>query len=169
MNESKTQISQNQFLRLLKPILILPFNVMGTIPSLILWFSGRFETLNFEILSLALGCVLICIGLFIGTNTFFLLVKLGKGTPAPWDPPQNLVIVGIYKYVRNPMMIAVWFILIGESIVFHSFQIFLWFIVFLILCLTLIPLFEEPQLERSFGNVYRAYKNKVPRWIFRIK
>ena len=155
--------------RLLKPILIFPFNVLGVIPFFILRFSGKFDNLNFEILSLFFGCLFICIGFLTTWVTVALFVKIGKGTPAPWDPPVNLVKEGIYKYVRNPMMISVWFTLFGESIIFNSFYIFLWFLLFLTLCLTLIPFLEEPQLEKRFGEAYQIYKNNVPRWVFKIK
>ena len=169
MREVKNQTERKQAFRLLRPILIFPFNVLGVIPGLILWFSGEFETLKFKAFSLVSGGLLIGVGFFIVWITVSLFVKTGKGTPAPWDPPQNLVIEGIYRYVRNPMMMAVWCILIGESILFQSFYIFLWVLIFLILCLTLVPLLEEPQLERRFGEAYKIYKNEVPRWIFTLK
>ena len=156
-------------IRLLKPVLIFPFNVLVVVPGLILWFSGQLKFLKFKILSLTFGSVLIGIGFFIVWATVFLFVKIGKGTPAPWDPPKNLVIEGIYQYVRNPMMMAVWLILIGESVLFQSFYIFIWFLFFLLLCLTLVPLLEEPQLEKRFGETYKVYKNDVPRWLFKIK
>ena len=158
MQKDNKQTERKQSLRLLKPILIFPVNVLGVIPALILWFSGNFETLKFKIFSLTFGGLLMGVGFCIAWRTVSLFVKVGKGTPAPWDPPQNLVIEGIYKYVRNPMMMAVWCILIGESILFLSLYIFLWFLVFFILSLTLVPLLEEPQLERRFGEAYKKYK-----------
>ena len=169
LREERKQTEQKQTLRLLKPILIFPVNVMGVIPALILGFSEKLETLKFKTLSLVSGSMLIGVGFFIVLITVSLFVKTGKGTPAPWDPPQLLVTEGIYRYVRNPMMMAVWCILIGESILFQSFYIFLWVLIFLILCLTLVPLLEEPQLERRFGEAYKIYKNEVPRWIFTLK
>ena len=141
-------------LRLLTPILIFPFNILRVIPALILWFSGKFETLKYKIFSLASGGVLIGIGFFITWTTVSLLVKIGKGTPAPWDPPQNLVIEGIYQQVRNPMMIGVWCILFGESILFQSFHLFIWFSIVFTLCLALFHLLEEPLLEILFVESY---------------
>tara|TARA_Y100000588_G_C13638717_1_gene662780 strand:- start:22 stop:519 length:498 start_codon:yes stop_codon:yes gene_type:complete len=162
-------MKQNQSLRLLKPIVIFPFNVLVVIPTIILWFSGKFETINFKTYSMVSGCLLISFGFLITWKTVSLFVKIGLGTPAPWDPPKNLIIVGIYKFSRNPMMMAIWCILLGESILFQSLYISLWLLTFLTLCLVLIPLFEEPQLERRFGEAYKIYKSQVPRWIFRIK
>ena len=165
MQKDNKQTERKQSLRLLKPILIFPFNVLGVIPALILWFSGIFETLKFKIFSLTFGGLLMGVGFCIAWRTVSLFVKVGKGTPAPWDPPQNLVTEGIYQQVRNPMMIGVLCILLGESILFQSFYLFIWFSVVFTLCLALIPLLEEPQLEKRFGEPYKKYKNEVPRWL----
>ena len=118
MHEEKKQKTRKQFLRLLIPILIFPFNVVGVIPAFILWFQGKYETIEIKIFPLVLGVLLIGFGFFVAWITVSLFVKTGKGTPAPWDPPKKLVIDGVYGYVRNPMMMAVWCILFGESILF---------------------------------------------------
>jgi protein-S-isoprenylcysteine O-methyltransferase Ste14 len=89
----------------------------------------------------------------------------GRGTPAPLDPPKELVAVGFYRYVRNPMYVGVLLILIGH---------FLWFGFWLILAYTalafiathlFVTFYEEPTLKRKFGAGYEEYLKKVPRWI----
>ncbi len=97
-------------------------------------------------------------------KTVSLFTEVGEGTPAPFDPPRKLVTQGPYAHVRNPMMIGVWLVLLGEAFAFGSVPLVVWFLVFCGLCLILIPVLEEPDLENRFGEPYREYKLKVPRW-----
>jgi protein-S-isoprenylcysteine O-methyltransferase Ste14 len=99
---------------------------------------------------------LICVGVFI---------VRGKGTPAVFDPPTEFVAVGPYKYVRNPMYVGGFILLIGFGLFHHSISI-------LILCVILFFLFhlfvvfvEEPGLEKRFGESYVKYKKSVKRWL----
>jgi protein-S-isoprenylcysteine O-methyltransferase Ste14 len=89
----------------------------------------------------------------------------GRGTPAPIDPPKELVVRGLYRYVRNPMYVGVLLILLGEALFFASWRllgyaglVFLAFNLFILL-------YEEPTLRRQFGESYRRYCASVPRWI----
>ena len=77
--------------------------------------------------------------------------------------------IGIYRYVRNPMMIGVWCVLVGEANLFMSVGILIWFLMFFIGSILFVTLWEEGDLERRFGESYRKYKRKVPRWIPRMK
>ena len=153
---------------LIKAAVLFPLNVMGVIPALILWFTGKFESYQFEAISLVPGGILIVVGLYICWITVSLFTDHGKGTPAPWTPPKILVTIGIYKYVRNPMMIGVWCVLIGEADLFMSVGILIWFLLFFIGSILLVPLWEEADLERRFGESYREYKRHVTRWIPKI-
>jgi protein-S-isoprenylcysteine O-methyltransferase Ste14 len=90
---------------------------------------------------------------------------MGKGTLAPWNPTQNLVIEGPYKYVRNPMISGVFFILISEALFFSSANILLWAVLFFLINTVYFILKEEPDLEKRFGDAYRQYKKDVPRWL----
>jgi len=92
----------------------------------------------------------------------------GDGTLAPWDPPRKLVVKGIYRNVRNPMISGVLSILAGEAIFFGSMAIFEWFVFFVVLNAIYIPLSEEPMLAARFGEDYLSYKSHVPRWIPRL-
>lgn len=87
----------------------------------------------------------------------------GRGTLAPWDPPKRLVIRGPYRYVRNPMISGVFFVLVGEALVLRSAPHAIWSAMFLAINLIYIPLFEEPQLAGRFGEDYREYCQHVPR------
>ena len=67
--------------------------------------------------------------------------------------------------MRNPMMAGVFLVLLGEALFFGSVPLGVWFLFFSGLCLVLIPAWEEPDLEKRFGEPYREYKGQVPRWI----
>ncbi len=105
---------------LIKAFIIFPLNVMVVIPALILWFSGRFQTWTIEWLTGMGGAALIALGFYVIWETVSIFTDYGEGTPAPWEPPKKLVVLGIYRNVRNPMMIGVLCVLVGESIQKHE-------------------------------------------------
>ncbi len=89
----------------------------------------------------------------------------GRGTPAPMDPPKELVVRGLYRYVRNPMYVGILSILLGEALLFASQRLFEYAAVAFIFFFLLVVLYEEPILRNKFGESYRQYCKKVPRWI----
>ncbi len=93
---------------------------------------------------------------------------MGEGTPAPWDPPRRLVVRGVYRRVRNPMISGVIFTLCGEALIFQSLPLAIWAALFVLANMVYIPNFEEPGLEKRVGEDYRVYKANVPRWIPRL-
>jgi len=92
----------------------------------------------------------------------------GKGTPIPLTPTRELVVAGLYRFVRNPMYIAAFMVLAGETLLFQSKGMLVYFLIvfaglnFQVLCL------EEPYLEERFGDSYRRYRRAVRRWIPRL-
>lgn len=96
------------------------------------------------------------------------LVK-GKGTPAPIDPPKELVVSGLYKYVRNPMYGGVLLMLMGHFLWFWYWSLLIYAVFFLIAFHLFIIGYEEPNLKKRFGAAYQDYLGKVPRWIPRIR
>jgi len=142
---------------------------MGVITTLILWFSGKLESYQLMTLSIVSGGILILVGLSIIWTTVSLFTDYGKGTPAPYSPPKILVAIGIYRHVRNPMMIGVWSVLIGEASLFMSIGILIWFLIFFITSILFVIVWEEKDLESRFGEYYCEYKRNVPRWIPRIR
>ncbi|MBC8286601.1 MAG: isoprenylcysteine carboxylmethyltransferase family protein [Nitrospinae bacterium] len=154
---------------LLTAFLIFPLNVMGVIPALLIWCSrpgGVLEYFPYDFNSFRslVGIVLVALGAGLCWKTVSLFTEVG-GTPAPYDPPRKLVIEGPYIYVRNPMMVGVCLVLLGEALLFGSVSLAAWFLVFCGLCLVLIPFWEEPDLEKRFGEPYREYRRTAPRWI----
>ncbi|HEX8990936.1 MAG TPA: isoprenylcysteine carboxylmethyltransferase family protein [Anaerolineales bacterium] len=117
---------------------------------------------------LVIGLVIIGLGLYIMARTILGFFEIGRGTLAPWDPPQNLVIAGMYAYVRNPMILGVITVVVGEALAVSSLPI-LGFAIFAFALNTVYFMFsEEPGLEKRFGEKYREYKRNVPRWIPRL-
>jgi protein-S-isoprenylcysteine O-methyltransferase Ste14 len=102
----------------------------------------------------------------VATNRLF--ATIGQGTLAPWNPTAHLVVEGIYRHVRNPMITGVFAILLGESLLAASRPLFFWFLIFLTINMIFIPLFEEPDLLKRFGPDYDEYRRHVPRWIPRL-
>ena len=158
----------------LRAILLLPFLAAVVIPGVLLWLTGP-DTLGLwqsapaTLVALpALGGALICLGLVLVVATIRLFVTVGKGTLAPWNPPQRLVVRGVYRHVRNPMIAGVFFVLLGEAVLAASLPILGWFVVFVAINSVYIPLVEEPGLVKRFGADYLTYKRNVPRWIPRV-
>jgi protein-S-isoprenylcysteine O-methyltransferase Ste14 len=93
----------------------------------------------------------------------------GRGTPSPTDPPKELVVSGLYHYVRNPIYLGVIIFLLGH-VLWHPSRAILWmpFIVAVASHL-FVTLYEEPHLHKTFGVAYEEYCRNVPRWIPKLK
>ena len=143
---------------------ILPITVLILIPLYIERNISAKYTWN-----LLTGLFIISIGLYVVIVTISTFIRIGKGTLAPWSPTKKLITGGIYGHVRNPMILGVLTVLIGEAIAILSINIFLWALIFFIINNIFFVLYEEPNLEKKFGNEYLEYKRNVPRWIPRFK
>ena len=88
----------------------------------------------------------------------------GRGTLAPWAPPQNLVVTGLYRFSRNPMYVAVVLILIGWTVVFQSWALAIYAFAVGVVFHLRVVFGEEPWLARTFGGEWLRYKAQVPRW-----
>ncbi len=110
------------------------------------------------------GGILVALGSIVIYKTVALFTSYGNGTPAPYDPPKKIVVSGLYRYVRNPMVIGVFFVLMGETVFFKSYLILGWGLFFMMANLIYVPFFEEPELLNRFGDTYSEYKKNVPRW-----
>ena len=152
--------------------LILPVTFAFLIPSIfILKFNNHILAPNSFIsevmLSVGIFLILLGLGFVIYTNKSFF--KVGEGTLAPWDPPKKLVLDGLYRYVRNPMISGLSMIILGESMIFYSIELFGFFLFVVILNHVYFVYSEEPGLIKRFGNDYIEYKKNVPRWIPKIR
>jgi protein-S-isoprenylcysteine O-methyltransferase Ste14 len=89
----------------------------------------------------------------------------GRGSLAPWAPPERLVIVGLYRVSRNPMYIAVLTILCGWALTFDSRGLWQYAACFAVVFHVRVVWFEEPWLARTHGAAWDEYRNRVPRWL----
>ena len=143
--------------------LIFPVFVLIIIPSLI---ESRI-IFAIHVISI-IGLMVMLIGLITMIFTIRMFVQIGQGTLAPWSPTRRLVVRGLYRYVRNPMILGVLLVLVGESVLFRSYRIAIWAVAFFIINHVYFLLFEEPGLIKRFGEEYVEYKENVPRWIPRL-
>ncbi|MEE9263698.1 MAG: isoprenylcysteine carboxylmethyltransferase family protein [Vicinamibacteria bacterium] len=157
-------------MRVLASVLALPFMVVVVVPSLIVMFLGEVDTrwpfsVPIYVTSRGVGFLLIGAGLALLVKTIRLFATVGKGTLAPWDPTQKLVVEGPYRHVRNPMITGVVTILLGEAVFWGSLAIAELAVVFFIINYVYFIVSEEPGLVRRFGEDYKTYMQHVPRWI----
>ena len=145
-------------------LVIAPGTVAGLVPS---WISQwRFESgvLDSSALRIA-GGALAAAGLFVLLASFADFALKGLGTPAPVFPTHHLVVAGFYRYVRNPMYVAVVSLIVGQALIFASVRL-LGYAAVVWLCFHLFVLaYEEPMLRAKYGEEYERFRAEVPRWI----
>lgn len=154
--------------RWLVAVMSLPMPVVVLIPTTIIlafrssWWAHTVPTL--ASLFFWLGASVALLGGTLSLWSVLDFARHGRGTPAPWDPPARFVVSGPYCFVRNPMILGVFLLLLGEAVLLRSVPLFFWFAVFVAGNLVYIPLVEEKGLERRFGVTYSQYRRSVPRW-----
>jgi len=144
----------------------------GTIAGLVPWRISRWRVQS-SLLALpplrAIGVLLVFAGSFMLMDCFARFALKGLGTPAPVFPPRHLVVNGLYRFVRNPMYVAVVSVIIGQGFFFGNlpvleYGIVVWF------CFHLFVLgYEEPTLRATFGAEYEDFCAHIPRWIPRLR
>lgn len=159
------------WIRHLIAVAALPFTVAVLIP---IWLARRDDIrlsvaeTPMMLLVQACGVASLAVGLTLFATSLRRFAVEGKGTLAPWDPPARLVLTGPYRYVRNPMISGVLFVLLAEALILRSRVHAEWFLVFLVVNAIYIPLLEEPMLVARFGEPYREYCRHIhrfwPRW-----
>ena len=117
----------------------------------------------------AAGWLLVAAGGTALLHAFARFVVEGLGTPAPVAPTQHLVVGGLYRYVRNPMYIAVVMVIAGQALILGRPGLLLYAVAFGAVVWSFVHWYEEPTLERSFGAEYRAYRRAVPGWRPRLR
>ena len=153
---------------MLQAILILPFNVLVTIPAVILYFC-RFDIISPEFsFKFILMLFLLALGFFLVIWTMRLFYAIGKGSLAPWNPVDKLIITGPYAYVRNPMLSGVFCLLFAETLLFQSKALLIYALIFIVINAIYFPLSEEKGLLKRYGEDYAEYKRNVPRFLPRL-
>jgi protein-S-isoprenylcysteine O-methyltransferase Ste14 len=97
-------------------------------------------------------------------HAFYRFVVEGIGTPAPVAPTKHLVVGGLYRFVRNPMYLAVLSAIIGQALVFGQRSLVVYAGVAALFFVLFVHLYEEPTLRRRFGEEYAIYCSAVPAW-----
>ncbi len=110
------------------------------------------------------GLVAGALGAFVAVWCVVTFAVVGKGTPAPFDPPRRLVARGPYRVVRNPMYVGAGLALAGASLVYRSLALLGFTAAFLVVCHVFVLIYEEPTLRRMFGSDYEEYCRQVGRW-----
>ena len=116
-----------------------------------------------------IGVFMIAVGLAILLDSFARFAIQGLGTPAPIAPPEHLVISGLYRYVRNPMYVAVLLLIFGQGLLFGNVYLLGYGTIVWLGFFAFVILYEEPALRRKFGAEYERYCSRVPRWLPRVK
>lgn len=111
------------------------------------------------------GLLLLIAAASLFVTTLYLFIAFGRGTLAPWDQTQELVLMGPYRHTRNPMISAVLGMILGEALFFASWPLLIWAAAFFVVNTLYFWLSEEPALEARFDASYRQYMYAVPRWI----
>jgi protein-S-isoprenylcysteine O-methyltransferase Ste14 len=145
-------------------LVIAPGFVAGLAPW---WISGwRLEAafLGLPLLRFA-GGILIGIGAVGLLDSFVRFAVQGVGTPAPVFPARHLVVTGLYRYVRNPMYLAVVSTIFGQALILGNVKLLEYGGLVWLSCHLFVLVYEEPTLRASFGSEYRAFCAEVPRWI----
>jgi len=140
-----------------------PGVVAGVVPW---WLTGwRARALPAWWLPLRVaGVVLVVAGAGVLVHAFARFVAEGLGTPAPVAPTRELVVGGLYRYVRNPMYLAVLAAIVGQALVLGQLVLLPYAAVVAAAFVAFVHWYEEPTLAEQFGARYQAYRQAVPGW-----
>ena len=143
----------------------------GTVAGLIPWWITRWEFrqpfLDLETIRVV-GILLIVAGVSGLVDSFARFALQGLGTPAPIAPTENLVVTGLYRYVRNPMYVAVVVVILGQAVLFGDWRLIVYAMLVWLGFHAFVVGYEEPTLARRFGTRYDDFRANVPRWIPRL-
>jgi protein-S-isoprenylcysteine O-methyltransferase Ste14 len=142
--------------------LAMPGIVAGVVPALIIQSRGASPA---PVVATVAGYAVAAAGACLLLTCIVGFAREGGGTLAPYDPPGALVIRGPYRFTRNPMYVGVLAILAGLALAHWSAPLAIYAAGVATAFVTFVRLYEEPRLERQFGDAYRRYTARVPRWL----
>jgi protein-S-isoprenylcysteine O-methyltransferase Ste14 len=137
------------------------------VPARLLSWSGIVRPAAMETPQIA-GMIIGAAGAAVALWCVVTFAWIGRGTPAPFDPPRRLVIRGPYRFVRNPMYIGAGLALGGAALFYESVPLLVYAGLFLLASHVFVVWYEEPTLRRTFGQEYEAYCRQVRRWWPRV-
>ncbi len=153
------------FLKNLLFSVLVPGTVAGLAPYWILSAAGQWRRPELGVVPI-LGLALLAGGLAVYLRCVGDFGAAG-GTPAPIDPPKELVVRGLYRFSRNPMYLGVLSVIAGQALLFGSLRLALYAAAVFAAFHSFVVLYEEPTLRRQFGESYQRLCARVPRWIGR--
>jgi len=148
-------------------LIIAPGLVAGVIPRWISKWNVQAPFLGFVPLR-ALGALLLVVSVLVLLESFARFALQGVGTPAPVFPTRHLVVNGLYRYVRNPMYLAVVSIIFGQAMILGSVSLLAYGVLVWLTFHLFVLAYEEPTLRKTFGTEYDAFCANVPRWVPRL-
>jgi protein-S-isoprenylcysteine O-methyltransferase Ste14 len=148
-------------------VVLIPGAVTVYLPYRILRSSHPIGVPRLSVAAVAGGPVAL-IGVAVLLACVWHFAVAGRGTLAPFDPPRQLVVVGLYRFTRNPMYNGVVTTLAGESLLFRSMGLAWFALSALVVFHLVVVLYEEPALKAKFGESYARYRRAVPRWGFTV-
>ena len=146
-------------------LVVAPGVVAGLVPW---WLTGWQAGSTWPPLQV-LGALLVAAGAVVLVDAFVRFVVEGIGTPAPVAPTQRLVVGGLYRFVRNPMYLAVGATIVGQALLLGRPILLLYAVAFAVVVFAFVRGYEEPTLARQFGSEYEDYRRAVPGWWPRLR
>src|SRR5262245_1109291 len=146
---------------------VAPFTLAGLIPWAMTDWQLQPPFLGLEP-TRYLGAIMILLGVPVLIDAFARFALQGLGTPAPIAPPRNLVVTGLFRYVRNPIFVALVAIILGEGVLMGDWRLIVYGALLWLAFHVQVVAYEEPTLAQTFGSEYEAFRAAVPRWIPRV-
>jgi protein-S-isoprenylcysteine O-methyltransferase Ste14 len=138
-----------------------PTIVAGLVPWLLTHWDADEQSTGLKIL----GGVFLTAGAALVLETTARFALQGRGTPAPWAPPERFVERGSYRFVRSPMYLGVLLLIVGQALLLGREVLYLWAVGAWLMFTAFLAFYEEPQLRRRFGDDYDDYRRRVHRWV----
>jgi protein-S-isoprenylcysteine O-methyltransferase Ste14 len=145
-----------------------PGVVAGLVPWLISGWQVRGPMSPFAIVRIAIGGLLLVLAIVVLVRAFARFVMEGRGTPAPIAPPERLVVGGEYRFVRNPMYVALIMAVLGQAMIFGSLGLLVYALAMWAITAAFVRWYEEPVLLKRYGDEYERYRQAVRAWVPRL-
>ena len=142
-----------------------PGTTAGLVPWLVTGWEG--SPAGWDAVDL-LGVLVGLVGLAMVVACFVRFVREGRGTPAPTAPTEELVVGGLYRYLRNPMYVGVGLAIAGQCLAFRSLSLVVWLALFTVAVTVFVVAYEQPTLRERYGASYDAYCRSVPAVVPRL-
>jgi protein-S-isoprenylcysteine O-methyltransferase Ste14 len=136
----------------------------GVVAGVVPWLLTGWDSTDPPVALRVVGAVLIAAGAAVLVSAFVRFVVEGIGTPAPVAPTEHLVVGGLYRYVRNPMYVAVAATIVGQAALLGRAELLLYALSFMVAVASFVYGYEQPVLSERFGAEYKRYRQNVPAW-----